>query len=118
MSPISRVAIASTDGKCINEHFGRAGEFLIVDIYPDSSWQFVEKRAVTPLCSSGEHTEEGLHLSVRALRDCRAVLVARIGFAAKRWLELNGISVFEQADYIDTSLALLAKYLIKTEHTS
>ena len=112
-----RVAVASSDGKVINEHFGRAKEFFIVDIAPDGTYTFIEKRAVVPVCVGGGHTGEAIEAVVSELRDCVAVLVSRIGTAAKRALEQNSISVFEQPDYIDSALAKLAKYFAKTHFT-
>lgn len=109
-----RVAIASRDGKVINEHFGRAKEFLIVDIDREGSYEFIERRPVHVLCENGEHSDQGLLDSVAALSDCSIVLVARIGTGAKRALELNHISVFEQPEIIEDALAKLSRYLIKT----
>ncbi len=109
-----RVAVATRDGKVVGEHFGRASAFYIVDISPDGTCGFTEKRPVTPLCQAGEHTEQGLASSVSALSDCCAVLVARIGTSARRALELNRIAVFEQPDLIDSALGKLAKYFIQT----
>lgn len=108
-----RAAIASLDGKVVNEHFGRAKEFLIVDIKPDGTYEFIEKRSVTPLCSGGEHTEQALVSVINTLRDCTAVLVARIGTAAERALNVHHIAVFEQPDYIDEAIRKLAKYFVK-----
>lgn len=118
MSKTWRIAIASTDGKVINEHFGRAKEFLIVDIKQDGSNEFLERRTVIPLCESGEHTQEGLINSVNSLNDCTAVLVSRIGTTAKRALELNRISVFEQPDYIEDAISKITKYFIKTNYSN
>jgi len=112
-----RVAIASLDGKVINEHFGRAKAFFIVDIARDGTWHLVEKREVAPLCSGGQHTREAMANHIGALRDCVAVLVSQIGPAARRALEINRIAVFEQPDYIDNALSKLAKYFIKTNFT-
>lgn len=112
-----RVAIASLDGKVINEHFGRAKEFLIVDIKTDGTYHLVERRAVTPLCGGGEHTEQGLIDSINAINDCVAVLVSRIGNGAKKALEINKISVFEQPDFIDDALVKLSKYFLKTNYS-
>lgn len=112
-----RVAVATLDGKVINEHFGRAKAFYIIDLAPDGTYTFFEKRTVTPLCANGEHTRESLEAGVGALRDCTAVLVSRIGMAAKKALEQNRISVFEQPDYIDSALSKLAKYFSKTNYT-
>jgi predicted Fe-Mo cluster-binding NifX family protein len=109
-----RVAVASLDGKVINEHFGRAKEFYIIDIHRDGTYEFYEKRAVVPLCMSGEHSQEALQTSVGALRECVAVLVSQIGTTAKSALELNRISVFEQPDYIEDAISKLTKYFVKT----
>ena len=116
MSKTWRVAVASLDGKVINQHFGRADSFYIVDLQSDGSKQVIEQRNVVPLCVAGEHTDEALLESVTALRDCSAVLVARIGAVAKRALELNKIAVFEQPDYIDDALQKLSKYFIKSNN--
>jgi predicted Fe-Mo cluster-binding NifX family protein len=112
-----RVAIASLDGKVINEHFGRAKEFLIVDIKADGSYEFIEKRSVTPLCNNGDHTGQALLSAVDTLRDCAAVLVARIGIAAERALKINNIKVFEYSDYIDEAIEKMAKYFVKTNYS-
>jgi predicted Fe-Mo cluster-binding NifX family protein len=111
-----RVAIASLDGKVINEHFGRAKEFYIVDIAPDGSYQYVGRREVIPLCDGGEHQADALQNSAEALRDCTAVLVARIGPAAKRGLEINGIAVYEHPDAIENAIPKLARYYVQTNY--
>lgn len=113
-----RIAIASLDDKVINEHFGRAKEFQIVDIMSDGTWEFMEKRTVKPLCNGGEHSEQALELLIGELGDCTAVLVARIGAAARRALELNHIAVFEQPDYIDVAINKLTEYFIKTNYNN
>ncbi len=112
-----RVAIASTDGKVINEHFGRAKEFYIVDIHSDGSTEIVGKRTVSPLCNNGEHDDQTLAASIGSLSDCTAVLVAKIGMSAKRALEINKISVFENADYIENAVLKLTDYFIKTNYS-
>jgi predicted Fe-Mo cluster-binding NifX family protein len=106
-----KVALASTDGKFVNEHFGRASAFLIFDILANKrEWKFVEKREVLPLCSQGEHSEEGIVASIENLIDCTAVVVAMVGQTIKRALEINHISVFEEADYIDSVMEKLTAY--------
>lgn len=58
-----RVAVASTDGKYVNDHFGRAKQFLIFDIN-GSEYQFLELRQNTPSCNL-EGTDENKHLKNR-----------------------------------------------------
>jgi len=108
-----RIAAASTDGKTIDEHFGKAAYFLIFEIGKEGRI-LVEKRAVTPLSRNDKHTEDGLLSSIEALKDCTAVIAARIGGPVKRALEINGISVFEKTDSIDNALSKLAAYYAKT----
>jgi nitrogen fixation protein NifX len=104
-----RIAAASTDGKTINEHFGKASSFLIYDIGKEGS-NFIEKRNVTPLNCESEHTEENLASAVEALKDCTAIVTVKIGGPVRRIFEINGISVFEKSDSIDNALAKLTAY--------
>jgi len=114
-----RIAAASTDGKTINEHFGRAESFLIYDV-DSSGFSFVEKRDVKkPLCGSCAegHNDDSLSASVEALADCTAVVAQRIGPTGRRALALNNISVFEQPDEIENALTKLALYYTKTRRS-
>ncbi len=112
-----RIAIASTDGKVVNEHFGRAKSFIIVDIFNDGTFKLIETRSVIPLCNNGEHSDESMFYSVMALKDCIAVVVARIGMTAKKALEVNKISVFEITDYIENVINKLFEYFRKTNYS-
>jgi len=108
-----RVAAASTDGKTINEHFGKAASFFIYEIGKETS-AFIEKRNVTPLSHGSGHTEDGISSTIDALKDCTAVIAVKVGGAVKRALEINGISVFERTESIDNALSKLAAYYAKT----
>ncbi len=44
-----KAAVASSDGKVINQHFGRAKEFLIFEI-TNQEFQFLELRQNNPAC--------------------------------------------------------------------
>lgn len=110
-----RVAIASLDGVSICEHFGRAKYFYIIDVAADGTGTLAEKRCVTPLCQGGGHSDEGFRTSIDSLKDCVAVLVSKIGPSARRQLELERITVFEQADYIDEAVKKLAVYFARTK---
>ena len=106
-----RIAIASTDGKVINEHFGRADRFYVTDIEVGQSPRFLETRPLLPACQDGEHTHQALAATVRILQDCQVVLVARIGPGARTELENCGILVFEYPDFIDRALEKLPEIL-------
>ncbi len=46
-----RMAIASSDGKVVNQHFGRANKFFIIDVNKeDMTFKFIETRTAFPVC--------------------------------------------------------------------
>ncbi|HEY8464228.1 MAG TPA: NifB/NifX family molybdenum-iron cluster-binding protein [Bacillota bacterium] len=103
-----RVAVASTDGKYVNDHFGRAKQFLVFDIN-GSEYRFLELRQNTPSCNL-EGTDENKHLkTVELLADCQAVLVARIGPGAERYLSEHGIKAIVIPDFIEEALKQITK---------
>jgi predicted Fe-Mo cluster-binding NifX family protein len=105
-----RVATASIEGTMVTEHFGRAKSFYIVDIQADGSFETLERRVVTPLCEGGGHSESVFGATVEMLRDCIAVLAAKIGPSARKRLELAGIAVFEQPIKIEDAAKKLGVY--------
>ena len=115
LTKIHRVAVATTDGKMVNEHFGRALSFHIYDV-DAVGWTLVEKREVKPLCESGGgHTSDGLLSCAASLSDCAAVVAVKIGGGARRTLASKDISVFEQPDSIENVLTKLSAYYTKTK---
>ncbi|HHV30327.1 NifB/NifX family molybdenum-iron cluster-binding protein [Acetivibrio mesophilus] len=107
-----KVAVASSDGKVVNTHFGRALNFLIFEINEDG-WEFLESRENRPACSYGEHSEGGLLYSAELLADCKIVLASMIGSGAIQVLEQKGIKAFAAAGYIDELLDRLVNPKIK-----
>jgi predicted Fe-Mo cluster-binding NifX family protein len=98
----------------VTEHFGRSKGFYIVDIEPDGTFATLERRTVTPLCEGGGHSESTMAATVQVLRDCAAVLVAKIGPSARKQLELAGIAVFEQPVTIEDAAQKLGAYYART----
>lgn len=98
-----RIAIASSDGKVVNTHFGHAGQFYIAQI-ENGSWQILERRDVTRACHEQSHSESGFDAVLDVLSDCQAVLVSRIGYGASAYLISKGIRVFETAGFIEDVL--------------
>ena len=103
-----RVAAASSDGKVINQHFGRATQFLIFDI-EEKSIRIVERRFSQCVCESGDHDDNRLADTVDLLRDCRIILVSRIGPGAKAAVNTAGLEVYEIGDFIEAVLINLQK---------
>jgi nitrogen fixation protein NifX len=70
-----KVAFASTDKIHINEHFGRAENFLIWEIGPEEA----AFSGIIQVQSTGEDEENRIEARGAALTDCALVYVAQIG---------------------------------------
>jgi nitrogen fixation protein NifX len=81
-----KVAFATTDGKSVDEHFGRAGMFAIYE-YTESGFQFVElrkfsdgaDRSVTDTKDLGPLHDSAVQGKVDRLADCKLVYLTEIG---------------------------------------
>lgn len=94
-----RVAFASSDGKVINQQFGRVKKYMIFEI-DENKAEYVEVRK-NKLPSQGfEQTEKVINRTVSLISDCKAVFVTAIGYGALAILHEKGIKVFEGQDYI------------------
>lgn len=98
-----KVAIASTDGKVINEHFGRATKFHIFEL-DTKSFEFLESRVMERCCNGGEHTDTAFEKVAYILKDCKAIFVAKIGNGASNYMESKGFIIFEAPFVIEDVL--------------
>ena len=97
-----RVAVASSDGIVVNQHFGHADRFHIVELHPeDGTHQYVESRDVQHVCRGHDHNEADFDRVLDALSDVQAILVAKIGQGASEYLESKGMLVYEAPFLID-----------------
>ena len=87
------IAIASTDGETVNEHFGRATRFWIYDISgPEKS--LIITRNVEPLSTGDKNhpfDQERLDKVTEAIKDCAKVYCTKIGDRPREELEKHGI---------------------------
>ena len=107
------IAVASKDGKEIDQHFGHAERFLIYDV-EGSEATLVDEKKVERYCSyDAEHPLRGNLLDniAEALAGCRAVLCAQIGQGPQMEMERRGIDTFVVEGPIRPTLVELAKVL-------
>jgi len=102
-----KVAVASSDGKFVNQHFGRASQFLIFEIKDDGGYEFLTLRKNIPPCNSGESHDDLLNKTLDLISDCRAVLVSRVGTGAAEALVLRGIQPYVIPNFIEDVLKQL-----------
>lgn len=98
-----KIAVASSDGIVVNQHFGRAKQFYIYE-KQGNKFHFIEKRRGIPFCNHGEYEDGALQHAIDLIEDCFGVLVLQIGSAAEQVLEEKGITVFVARGYIEDVL--------------
>jgi nitrogen fixation protein NifB len=109
------VAVATKGSGLINEHFGHAKEFQVYEL-STSGAKFVGHRRVDLYCQGGYGEEDSLATIIRAINDCHAVFVAKIGGCPKADLLKAGIEPVEQYahEFIEKSaIAWFKAYLDK-----
>lgn len=103
------IAVATKGGGKVNEHFGHAKEFQIYELSTAGS-KFVGHRRVDLYCQGGYGEEDALAGVIRAINDCVAVLVAKIGACPKEELQKAGIEPVDQYAYSYIETAAIAYY--------
>lgn len=98
-----KVAFASSDGKVVNQHFGRAKHFLIVEV-EDKDYKYIETRVNEPACQDFQHTQDALEKSLELISDCKAIFVLQIGKGALSIVEAKGIKCIEAPYFIEDIL--------------
>jgi len=112
------VAVATKGSGLINVHFGHAKEFQIYELSTAGA-KFVGHRRVDHYCQGGFGDEESLETVIRAINDCHAVFVAKIGGCPKADLVTAGIDPVDQFahEFIEKSaIAWFKSYLDKVNN--
>lgn len=73
-----KIAVASSDGTTVNEHFGRAKVFRIYRLH-DQGHEFLELRKNAPACWGQQHDDNVLDKAAEGISDCRGIVAAQIG---------------------------------------
>ena len=130
-----KIAVASSDEKNVNLHFGEAKEFLIFVVADDGTFSLAEKRIyseeVEPAgenfncnermscgCSgnSGAGCGAGSSKKVELIADVRAVVALKIGFNIQRQLEKKAVSSFDVNCGIQEALEKITKYFFSMDN--
>ncbi len=111
------IAVASKDGRLINQHFGHAERFLIYKVDAGKT-AFLEERKVNRYCQEDEEYEhpyeEDRFMSVaNTIKDCGFVLISMIGTIPEKKLREMGIIPVICAYGIEEGIEKIIKNEIK-----
>jgi predicted Fe-Mo cluster-binding NifX family protein len=104
----TKVAVASSDGKYVNQHFGMATQFLIFELEDDGNYKFTELRKNDPACSVEGHSEHSMNNSIDLISDCKIVLASQIGPGAIEILLSHDITPYIAPTFIEDALKQLS----------
>ena len=102
-----RIAIASTDGTRVDQHFGHAQRFYVYELVAGVATP-AAIRPNEPSCGR----QDGAAAHTRALdliSDCDIVVVANVGPCALGLIEARGMTCFETTDVVTRVLTALAE---------
>lgn len=110
-----RLAVCSKDGDLVDQHFGRAEQFLIYD-YQDGAVRFLEARPVEPYGADPDQAEEDrIARMVKLIDECNGVVCMRIGSHPSRVLRDIGLEIFTTCDKVQNALKKAAEKLLSEE---
>lgn len=125
-----RIAIASNDGININEHFGSAKYFFIVEVdnegnYVNKEKRIVEESDIKSNCGScgsgcnngcGGNGDFNRSYRVSLISDCRALLCKKIGTNFEKQLGRKGIISYQIDEPIEEALQIIIEYYRKVDN--
>jgi nitrogen fixation protein NifX len=108
-----KVAFATTDGKNVNEHFGRSGMFAIYEVSKEG-YRFIElrkfaegrDREIEETKGLGEIHEDRVQKKVDRLVDCKLIYFTEIGGPSAARLSKAGIMPVKVKEVITIEEAL------------
>lgn len=112
------MAIATTGGGVINQHFGHANEFLVYEASKDGV-RFIGHRKTDLYCEGGDTCGDGesvLSKTIKALEGCEVVLCSKIGY--EPWSQLEEAGIQPNGEYameaIEDAVLAVYKEMIET----
>jgi MoaA/NifB/PqqE/SkfB family radical SAM enzyme len=104
-------AVASRDGRLVDQHFGHAEEFYIY-AWDNGRVNLKERRPVLQFCRGKEscfNHDEKIPMLAEILEDCAAVISLRIGDAPRLMLESRGIKAYMTYNRVEEAVSAAAK---------
>ena len=120
-----RVAITSSNGECIDQHFGSTKGFYILQIEETGEWEIIELRKIeenkietmaleqgkTGACSG--HNVVFIDYVGNLLSDCTYILTNKIGMKPYKALLENNINALEAPQNLSVAIEKVNRYYLK-----
>lgn len=114
-----RIAVTSSDGEHIDQHFGQANQFDIIEVDEEkNAWEKIENRSsvigkdVVVVCgaSCNGHKHDSIEEVINLLADCKYLLTGKIGKHPYSALQRAGITALESPFSIHMAVGKLNQY--------
>lgn len=105
-----RIAVGTSDGVEIDQHFGSSRQFVVYEVSDDGTIVCLESRRNETDGVMGQHQEDRLRRTAILVEDCALVLVSHIGPGAVNLLKQMGIDAQIGEGPIDSALAKLLRF--------
>ncbi|MDR3264010.1 MAG: hypothetical protein LBT30_06855 [Clostridiales bacterium] len=109
-----KVAVCSSDGIRLDVHFGKCAKYYIFE--PDlEKGVFLPAgiREIEPVCKQCGHSDHDFGAVAQALSDCKIILVNRIGYPARNYMNGVGFTVLSDEGSIEDVLKTLISHILK-----
>ena len=104
---VQRVAVATSSGILVDQHFGHAKEFYIYES-DGIKVKFIEKRQAIAYCTGQSECDDGkddkIENIISSIKDCGTVLALRIGSSPSKRLAAIGIRSITTYDRIEDAV--------------
>ncbi|MPN07027.1 FeMo cofactor biosynthesis protein NifB [bioreactor metagenome] len=104
---MQRVAVATSSGILVDQHFGHAKEFYIYES-DGIKVKFIEKRQAIAYCTGQSECDDGkddkIENIISSIKDCGTVLALRIGSSPSKRLAAIGIRSITTYDRIEDAV--------------
>jgi nitrogen fixation protein NifX len=122
-----RVAVTSSDGALIDQHFGQTKRFQIVEVQEETGeWQEIESRVVDEVrvaqalgtearIESIGHYNDYVSYIGDLLNDCHYLLTSKIGMRPYKILQQKGIDCLESPYNLSIAIDKLNRYYLKNK---
>ncbi|MCK9151904.1 NifB/NifX family molybdenum-iron cluster-binding protein [Methanobacterium alcaliphilum] len=100
-----KIALASSNNKDVDLHFGKAYRFLIYEFDGDKT-NFIETREV----SIDPNQQHQWQKSLAAIKDCDVVICVQVGMNGKFGIEKAGLKLVEDRGSVENVLKRYVKH--------